>query len=39
MEGLPIVGIGIVGIALLCGILVYVVVIAQKKQDQQQKMD
>ncbi|WP_277816523.1 hypothetical protein [Mariprofundus sp. KV] len=39
MGGLPIVGIGIVGLALLCGILVYVVVIAPKKLDQKQKMD
>lgn len=31
MGGLPIVGIGIVGVALLCGIFVYVVVIAPKK--------
>lgn len=39
MGGLPIVGIGIVGVALLCGIFVYVVVIAPKKVAQRQKMD
>ena len=39
MGGLPIAGIGLVGIALLSGILVYVMVIAPKKLDQKQTTD
>jgi len=37
MDGLPIVEIGMLGIIVLCGFLIYVMVIAPKKQNQ--KMD
>ena len=39
MQDIPIIGVGIVGIVVLCGFLVYVMVIAPKKLDQQQEMD
>jgi len=39
MDGLPVIEIGILGMLVLCGFLVYVLVIAPKKIDQQQKMD
>jgi len=39
MDDLPIIGVGIVGIVVLCGFLVYVMVIAPKKPDQKHEMD
>lgn len=39
MEGLPIIEIGILGIVVLCGFLIYVTVLAPKKGEQKQEHD
>ena len=39
MQGIPIIEIGIIGTIVLCGFLVYVMIIAPKKQSRKQETD